>query len=104
MKKTFLAVVLSTSIFAVGAFAKKFEGVISDEKCGKAHADGSEKSMKCVAGCIKGGKAAVLVSGDHVYKLAGNTAATSGHEGHKVVVDGKLKGDTLTVSKISMAK
>lgn len=104
MKRTILAVVLSTSIFAIGAFAKKFEGVISDEKCGKAHADGSEKSMKCVAGCIKGGKAAVFVSGDNVYKLSGKTDLTKGHEGHKVVIDGKLTGDTLEVKKLTMAK
>jgi hypothetical protein len=104
VKKTFLAVALAASLLSVSALAKKFEGVISDDKCGKAHVDGSEKSMKCVEGCIKGGKAAVLVSGDNVYKLAGKTNLTKGHEGHKVVIDGKMKGDTITVNKLKMAK
>ena len=55
MKKTALSLVLGATL-SVSAFAAKWTGTISDEKCGKAHADASEKSMNCVKGCVKGGK------------------------------------------------
>ena len=103
MKKTVLAVLMTASLFSVNALAAKLTGTISDEKCGKAHADASDKSQKCVQGCIKGGKAAVFVSGDKVYKFdAASTGKIKDHYGHKVTIDGKLKGDTLSVKSVKM--
>ncbi len=87
---------------AIGAacFGATWTGYVSDEKCGKAHADGSEKSMKCVAGCMKGGKAAVFVVDGNVYKIAaGSQDQVKDHAGHKVKVTGKLEGDTITIRK-----
>ncbi len=40
------------ALFAACAFAGEWKGVISDAKCGAAHVDASEKSMKCVNGCV----------------------------------------------------
>ena len=93
--------VLLTSLFAFSAFAGEWKGVISDAKCGAAHAEASEKSIKCVEGCVKGGAAPVFVSEGKVYKIA-NADKVKGHLGHQVTVTGNIEGDTLTIDTISM--
>lgn len=80
-------------------FAGEWSGTVSDAKCGAAHADASEKSMKCVNGCVKGGQAAVLVVDGKVYKIE-NKDAVADHLGHKVTVNGELSGDTITVKSV----
>lgn len=93
---------LAFSLLAVSAFAGEWKGTISDSKCGAAHADGSEKSMKCAQGCVKSGKAqAVLVSDGKVYKLDDQSKAVD-HVGHKVTVTGNLDGDTIKVDSVKM--
>ena len=99
MKK--LAITLS--FCAAAAFAGSWSGTISDSKCGAAHADGSEKSVKCAQGCVKSGKAQpVLVSDGKVYKLS-DAAKAADHVGHKVTVEGELDGDTIKVADVKMA-
>ncbi|MBC7924441.1 MAG: hypothetical protein H7039_02185 [Bryobacteraceae bacterium] len=90
------------SLFAASMFAGEWTGTISDAKCAKAHADASEKSMSCVKGCVKGGQAAVFVTGDKVIKI-GNQDKVTEHLGHKVTVTGNLEGDTLTIASVKMA-
>ena len=95
---------LAASVFAVSAMAESWTGTISDAKCGMAHADASEKSQACVKSCVKGGKEAVFVVGDKVLKIdAASKDKIAAHLGHKVVIDGALKGDTVTVETIKMA-
>lgn len=99
MKK--LAIALS--FCAVAAFAGEWTGTISDSKCGAAHADGSEKSVKCAQACVKSGKAQpVLVSEGKVYKFTDGAKAVD-HVGHKVTVTGTLEGDTIKVDNVKMA-
>lgn len=91
------------SLFAVSMFAAEWKGTISDAKCGAAHADASEKSMKCVQGCVKGGQAPVFISEGKVYKIAdASRSKVQDHLGHKVVVTGKLDGDTITIDNVRM--
>ena len=99
MKKTLLAF----SFAALAAFAAEWNGTISDSKCGAAHADASEKSMKCSQACVKSGKAeAVLVTSDgKIYKFA-SADSVKDHVGHKVTVSGKLEGETITVENVKM--
>lgn len=98
MKK--LAIALSFS--AIAAFAGSWTGTISDSKCGAAHADGSEKSMKCAQACVKSGKAQpVLVVDGKVFKLS-DAAKAADHVGHKVTVTGELDGDTIKVADVKM--
>ncbi|HYO83969.1 MAG TPA: DUF5818 domain-containing protein, partial [Bryobacteraceae bacterium] len=67
-----------------------------------AHADGSEKSMKCAQACVKSGKSQpVLVVDGKVYKL-GNGEKAAEHVGHKVTVSGNLEGETITVDTVKM--
>jgi hypothetical protein len=98
MKKFFVVF----AALSVSAFAADFKGTISDAKCGKAHADASEKSMKCVAGCIKNGQAAVFVKEDGTVLKIHNQDSVKGHEGHKVTVTGSVTGDSIHITKVSM--
>lgn len=93
------------ALFAMAAFAAEWTGYVSDSGCGAKHADGSEKSMKCVSGCIKGkGLSAVLVVGDKVYKIAeASKDKVMNHLGHKVTVTGNMSGDTITIDSVKMA-
>ncbi len=101
MKKFVLGMFTTAAFLSVNAMAESWQGTISDAKCGKAHADASEKSMKCVQGCVKGGVAPVFVVGDKVLKIK-NADKVMDHLGHKVTVTGKLDGDTVTVDSVKM--
>ena len=101
MNKIVLAILTTGALFT--ASAAKWTGTISDAKCGKAHVDASEKSQACVKKCVAGGQAAVFVVGDNVYKIDAKSAAKiKEHIGHKVEINGMLKGDTVTVKTIKM--
>lgn len=101
MKRIATALLAATALFSVNAMAEEWKGTISDAKCGKAHADASEKSMKCVQGCVKGGSAPVFVVGDQVYKIK-NADKVMDHLGHKVTITGNLEGDVVTVDTVKM--
>jgi hypothetical protein len=98
MMKKFL---VAFSVLTFSAFAAELKGTVSDAKCGAAHADASEKSAKCVAGCVKGGHAPVLVVGEKVYKIS-DPSKVAEHLGHKVIVDGNVSGDTVTIASVKM--
>ena len=93
------------SLFAMSAFAASWTGYISDSGCAAKHADGSEKSAKCVNACVKNkGADAVLIVGDKVMKIdASSKDKVMDHLGHKVTVDGKMSGDTITIDSVKMA-
>ena len=93
----------TAALFAMGAFAESWTGTISDAKC--KHTDGTEKSIACSKSCIKRGEAAVFIVGDKVIKIDdASKAIIADHIGHKVVIDGTLKDDTVTVASIKMAE
>ncbi|MCZ2151398.1 MAG: hypothetical protein LC126_26940 [Bryobacterales bacterium] len=93
------------SLFSMSAFAASWTGYISESHCGAKHADGSDGSIKCVTGCVKGkGAAPVFVVGDKVLKLdAASTGKVMDHLGRKVTINGKLAGDTVTIDSVSAA-
>ena len=98
MKKLALAL----SFCAAAAFAGEWKGIIAESACGAAHADGSEKSIKCIQACVKSGKGKpVLVSEGKVVNIA-NPDKVMDHLGHKVVVTGDLKDDTVTIASVKM--
>jgi hypothetical protein len=99
------------AVSALGAQEKaapteKWTGNISDSMCGKSHgANGGTmaKDHDCTIKCVKGGSQYVFVVGDKIYKLADQKmAALEQHAGHRVEIDGTLKGDTITVTKVTM--
>jgi hypothetical protein len=86
------------------AFAGEWTGYISDSKCGAGHSDGSEKSVACVKGCVKGGLKPVLVADDKVVPITNTDKVPADLLGHKVTVTGDVKDGSLTIAKIVAAK
>lgn len=80
-------------------------GTISDAMCGKSHgANGGTmaKDHDCTISCAKNGSY-VFVVGDKIFKLADQKMPDlERHAGHRVEIAGTMKGDTITVSKVTM--
>lgn len=88
---------------AVAAFGADWTGYISETKCGAKHNDGSQASIDCVKGCIKGGAKPVLVVGDKVLFISNAAKVPESLYGLKVKVTGKQKGDAITIASIAAA-
>jgi len=102
-----IATVLSLSAQEKTAPAEqKWTGNISDSMCGKSHgANGGTmaKDHECTITCVKGGSTYVFVVGDKIFKLADQKmAALEQHAGHRVEIAGTIKGDVITVTKVTM--
>jgi hypothetical protein len=95
---------VSFALLAMSAFAGDWTGYISESKCGASHADGSQKSIDCVAGCIKSGAKPVLVTDGKVVKIANGDKVPAALYGKKVSLKGTLSGDTVTVESVAAAK
>lgn len=106
MKKRFtLIALLSTT-----AFAGEWTGYISDEKCASASAKAKSAAEwikpaafeSCVKTCVKQGSAVVFVTEDNrLYKIdADSMAKVMPQLGHKVVVTGKIDGETIKIDSI----
>jgi hypothetical protein len=95
MRKLFTVLCL----LSFAAFAEEMTGIFTCEKC--KHTDGAD----CAKACVKNGvPVAFMSAGDgKVYKVANQDKAKE-HVGHKVVVTGKVDGETLTVENVKMAK
>ena len=102
MKKFAIVVgllVLSATLFA--APADSWTGFVTDAGCaakGKSGADHAGCAKSCLG---KGDSAVLVVDGGKVVKIA-NQDKIKGHEGQKVIVTGKLEGDTLTIDTLKM--
>jgi hypothetical protein len=104
---TLSAAVLFSAVTATAA-EQSWTGTISDSACGKKHEEAAEGQGKmpdreCTEACLRGGSLYVLVADGKVYKIANQSHADlKTHAGHSVKLNGDLKGDTITVSKIVM--
>ena len=90
------------AIFSASMFGAEITGFIGDAMCGAKHAKGAEADAKCAASCIKKGSKAVLVTKDaKVYTIdADSQAKVADFVGKTVTVNGKVKGDTLTIDSV----
>ena len=83
-------------------------GQISDSMCGTSHAKmmaghPGMSDRDCTLACVKGGGKYVFVSDGKVYNVANqDLALLQTHAGHTVRLTGEMKGDTITVSNITM--
>src|SRR5215471_5517495 len=108
MKRLLSVCFLATIAWAV-AFAadQTWIGQISDSMCGASHAKmtGAHPGMSdrdCALACVKGGGQFVFVSDGKVYTNQ-DSPLLQMHAGHAgVTLTGEMKGDTITVSKITM--
>jgi hypothetical protein len=103
VKRFAFTMALGLSLCGVSAFAESYTGYVSDARCGAKHNDGSAESVACVKSCVKGGKAAVFVVGDKIYKID-DASKVADYLGQKVVVDGSVDGDTVTIKSVEAAK
>jgi hypothetical protein len=102
MKKLAVVAVLSLSFASTGALAESLTGYVSDAMCAKdPHKAASADHEACAQKCIKGGEKPVLIVGEKVYTIT-NPAILVPHAGHKVTVNGDVKGDALTVKTVKM--
>lgn len=100
MKKT-LGLVALAATFSFSAMAADVTGYIIDQNCAAKPA--MRGNVACATKCIKGGSPAVLVTDDGKIFQISNQAKVVPEAGQKVTVSGKMKGDTITVSKIKAA-
>lgn len=99
MKKVILGSVMVFSMFTFTAMAEEMTGYISDSHCG---AKGDKAShAACAEKCVKGGAAAVFVSGGKVYKID-DQAKVADHIGHKVTITGEFKDGSVQVENVKM--
>ena len=101
----FLAIVVCAVTFAAD---QTWNGQISDSMCGLSHAKmiaghAGMTDRDCALACVKGGGKYVFVSDGKVYKIANQESPLlQMHAGHTVMLTGDMKGDTVTVSEITM--
>jgi hypothetical protein len=102
-----VALLAGLATFASAA-DKTWAGQISDSMCGSSHmkmisAHAGMTDRDCALACVKGGGKYVFVSDGKVYKIANqDLGLLQVHAGHTVQLTGDMKGDTITVSNITM--
>jgi len=85
-------------------------GTISDSMCGASHAKMTAghpnmTDRACTLGCVKGGAKYVFVSDGKVYQIANQDLPDLQKEaGQSVSLTGDVNGESITVSKVTMAK
>ncbi len=100
MKKLLIAAGVASLSLVFAVAAGQWTGHISDSKCGAAHSDHSEASIKCVRACVKAGEKPVFVTEDRKVVKIANPEKVMDYLGHQVKVTGKLEGDTLTIDAV----
>ena len=99
---------LAGLVSVASAADKTWTGQISDSMCGASHqkmtsAHAGMTDRDCTLACVKGGGKYVFVSDGKVYTIANQELALlQTHAGHTVQLTGDMKGDTITVSNITM--
>jgi hypothetical protein len=90
------------AILTVSSFAAEITGFVGDAMCGAKHVKAGEADAKCAAACIKKGSKAVLVTSDaKVYTIdADSQAKVADFVGKTVTINGKIKGDIITVASV----
>ena len=94
----------------VPAASMTMAGMISDSMCGAGHAKmiaghPNMTDRACTLACVKAGGKYVFVSDGKIYQIANqDLAALQKEAGQSVSLTGDVNGETITVSKVTMAK
>jgi hypothetical protein len=101
MKTLTVTAMLALGLASLG-MAADFSGFVEDTACSSKPA--MKNNAECAQKCIKAGDTAVLVTPDgKIYKIADQDKIVA-HAGHNVTITGDLKGDTISVTKVTMNK
>ena len=104
MKKLSLVISLG-AMFAAAGLAETMSGVVGDSMCGAKHMADGPSDVACIKKCVKGGASPVILSEGKVYKISADSQGkVMSMLGDKVVVNGKLKGDTIDIESVEAAK
>jgi hypothetical protein len=81
-----------------GVAYQPISGVITDSDCKARHGkDGNMSANECARFCVKNGGKYVLVDGEKVYTLTGNTEDLSKFAGQRVTISGSRNGNAIRV-------
>ncbi len=83
------------------ADANTFVGLVSDSNCGPRHKLRDKSAEECTRTCQRAGAAYVLVAGEKIYRLKGDSIEVGVLAGQKAKVTGRLQGNTITVDGIA---
>jgi hypothetical protein len=109
MKRLLLAAAIVLASSTPFAAEQTWSGQISDSACGAKHEEAAEGQGKmpdrdCTQACVRGGSKYVLVSDGKVFQIANqDNKDLATHAGHKVTVTGELKGQSITISTITIS-
>lgn len=79
-----------------------FSGMITDSRCGARHRRNSGKtSAECARACVRNGSHYVLVDGEKIHALAGDSAQLEKVAGERTNVSGILKDNTIAVKGVT---
>ena len=101
MKRTLGLFLMVFVLASMTLFAAEWTGYISDAKCGAKGENDDHK--ECAIACIKGGEAAVFVTGGKVFTLDKQEEVKK-FAGDKVVLNGELSKDGKSIKVQSIAK
>jgi len=87
-----------------GPQQRVFNGVVTDSACRARHVAAGKSAAECIRECVGKGSSYVLVGGEGVYRLDGNTGELDRVAGQRVQIVGLLDGRVLTVSTVSTAQ
>src|SRR5258708_3312246 len=83
---------------------KSWIGKVSDSNCQADHSAKDLSEANCTAACVKNGAKYVFVNSGKVYKIDNQDfAGLLENAGRQVRITGKMKGDSIRVSSISIA-
>lgn len=78
-----------------------YEGMIADSRCGAKHSAAIGKTASdCTRACVHSGEQFVLVDGETIYFLEGDTMALKRVAGQRVKLVGALNGSKISVTSI----
>src|SRR4051794_11654137 len=100
-----LTFLLLTTSSVIASDNSQWTGWLTDEKCAANGAKATHKG--CAMKCVESGQAMVFVAENKkVYKLQGTEKADKIKSllGDRVVLNGSLKGDTITVTSVKLAQ
>jgi len=78
-----------------------YEGMITDTQCGAKHSAAIGKTAAdCTLLCVRGGEQFILVDGDTIYLLEGDSVVLKRAAGQRVRISGILNGKKISVTSV----
>lgn len=97
------SITLSMATISV-ASTQNLTGVISDDMCKSKHMLPGHSDADCARACAKSGSKYVLMVGNKMYFLKGDTNQIAQFAGERVSVNGDVSNDSLSVRSIVRTK